>query len=104
MNDFAKLKHRKSNRLGQPPAVSEVRDNLQAPEIAPEPQKQKKQPNLPEKKDGRSARATGRTEPFATRVREGVRKDYKLTAAKQGITMGQLLEEALVEYKKKHNI
>lgn len=103
MNEFAKLKDRKPSRLGTPPPASETRNNLSAPETAPVENNSIPKPSTP-KKDGRTERATGRTEPFATRVREGVKRDYKLVAAQKNITMGQLIEDALKAYKKQNKI
>ena len=112
MNDFAKLKTRKTSRLGTPPAAAETKGNLKAPETAPETAAERPVAveavtpieKISRKVDGRSARATGRTEPFATRVREGVKKDHKLLAADRDITIGQLIEDALAAYKKQHKI
>jgi len=96
MANFQKLKNR--NKLGKPPAETAAGDNLAAPETAPpanEPY-QESGANV----DGRTLRASGRTEPFATRVTPGVRKRYKLIAMRDDITMGELLEKALDSYEK----
>lgn len=96
MANFQKLKTR--NNLGKPPTETSVGNNLQAPETAPitEPVGQTPQSNV----DGRTLRATGRTEPFATRVTPGVRKRYKTIALHNDMTMGELLEKALDAYEK----
>lgn len=60
MADLSKLK----KRLGPPPAMTATADILQAPETVPAAPKRTR--SRPE--DGRSARKTGRTVQFATRV------------------------------------
>lgn len=95
MANFSKIKTR--GKLGTPPSASTTKNNLQAPEVAPEASSEAKVG------DGRSKRATGRTEPIATRVRVGVRKRYKQIAAREDITMGELLERALDAYEEKEN-
>ncbi len=92
MANFQKLKSR--NKLGKPPAESQIQSNLQAPETAPVAE------TRGETIDGRTLRATGRTEPFATRVTPGVRKRYKTVAMRDDITMGELLERAIEAYEK----
>lgn len=92
MTNFNKIKAR--NKLGTPPSAERAQNNLSAPETAPE------EGNYQKSNDGRSERATGRTEPFATRVRPGVRQKYKQIAARDEMTMGALLEEALEAYEK----
>ena len=96
MANFQKLKQR--NKLGKPPVESEAGDNLQAPETAPFFEMQRFPPEA--KVDGRTLRATGRIEPFATRVSPGVRKRYKAIAARDDVTMGELIEKALDAYEK----
>lgn len=96
MANFQKLKQR--NKLGKPPTESDAGDNLTAPETAPVSEIDKHE--VESKVDGRTLRATGRTEPFATRVSPGVRKRYKTIAARDDMTMGELLERALDAYEK----
>ena len=88
MNDFAKLKSRKpKSRLGPPPQVEEVPNNLKEPESAPSPSV-----------DGRSAKATGRTEQFATRITKDLKKWLKIEAAKREISQAELLERMRASY------
>ena len=83
---FDKLKRRPS-RLGPPPGPEEVKDNLEEPERAPVSE------SPPQ--DGRSARATGRTKAFSTRVKPGIPEKIKQIAVRDGITMGALVELAI---------
>lgn len=96
MPNFKKLKNR--SKLGSPPSEIDVGDNLSAPETAPQADDSLLHNSA--KVDGRTLRASGRTEPFATRVTPGVRKRYKMIAMRDDITMGELLERALVAYEK----
>ena len=99
MANFQKLKTR--NKLGTPPAETSTSNNLTAPETAPLTPKPISEGQTDQSPvDGRTLRATGRTEPFSTRVSPGVRKRYKTTAARDDITMGELLERALEAYEK----
>ena len=99
MVNFQKLKKR--TNLGTPPAETLTGNNLTAPETAPVAAKVVSagvgsQTSI----DGRTQRATGRTEPFSTRVTPGIRKKYKTIAARDDITMGELLERALAAYER----
>lgn len=96
MANFQKLKTR--NKLGKPPSETAAGDNLTAPETAPPADSMPAIDDI--KVDGRTLRASGRTEPFATRVTPGVRKRYKTIAMRDDITMGELLELALAAYEK----
>jgi hypothetical protein len=51
--------------------------------------------------DGRSLRATGRTEPFATRLKPGYKDTVFNLAKKQGCTMAEVLEKAITLYREK---
>ncbi|MDO9162757.1 MAG: hypothetical protein Q7U43_10400 [Methylococcaceae bacterium] len=51
--------------------------------------------------DGRSKFATGRTYQFATRVTESFHREFKTTAAKDGLSMTVLLERCLDAYLKR---
>ena len=83
MNDFAKLKTKKSkSRLGPPPQVEAVPNNLSEPETAPSPVA-----------DGRAAKATGRTEQFATRITKDLKKWLKIEAAQREVSQAELLEK-----------
>ena len=48
--------------------------------------------------DGRSKFTTGRTHQFATRVTEDFHREFKMTAAKDGVSMTVLLEKSLDAY------
>ena len=76
MADFKKLRR----NLPAPPTDAETSANLRAPETAPA--------------DGRSTRATGRTYPLGTRVREEWHAEVKLYAAQNRIKMVEVLEQA----------
>jgi hypothetical protein len=49
--------------------------------------------------DGRSLRATGRTEQFATRIRPETKALIQQLAREEGITMAEVLERAVGDYK-----
>jgi hypothetical protein len=53
------------------------------------------------KTDGRALRATGRVEPFATRLKGGVKADIIALAKKEGCTMAEIVEKAIAAYKGK---
>jgi hypothetical protein len=79
----------KRSRLPPPAALSEAPNNLQAPAIAPIGAG-----------DGRSIRATGRTQQLATRVTESFYDEIKLYAAARKLKLVEVLElgfEALKE-------
>ena len=89
MNDFAKLKARKpKSRLGPPPQAEATSNNLQEPESAP----------LPVAVDGRTTKATGRTEQFATRITKDLKKWLKVEAAEKEISQAELLERMKEAY------
>lgn len=69
--------------------MDEVSNNLRAPEVAPAPLN-----------DGRSARATGRTKPLATRVREEFHDELKQYAAAHRLKLVEVLERAFDALKK----
>ncbi|WP_040620580.1 hypothetical protein [Rhodovulum sp. PH10] len=95
MADLSKLK----KRLGPPPAMTETADILQAPETAPAA------PEMPRRvgrgaEDGRSARKTGRTVQFATRVSPEFDKRFRAVAKRDKLLMVDLLERSLEAYEK----
>jgi hypothetical protein len=111
MADFTKMKGRRSS-LGAPPPAAEASPNLKAPETAPSPPVA---PRLPVKappksesgapagegarpRDGRSARRTGRTLQFATRVSPEFDQRLRDIAAREGRLLVQVLEDALDAY------
>jgi hypothetical protein len=115
MADLSKLKSRRT--LGSPPPLSEASSNLDAPEIAPPPLPSAMPPaapSLPESvptpavagltgqgrrvRDGRSARRTGRTVQFATRVTEAFDDQFRAIAERDGLLHVELLEKALAAY------
>ncbi|MEN3239033.1 hypothetical protein PUR29_36970 [Methylobacterium ajmalii] len=53
--------------------------------------------------DGRTLRATGRTHPFATRIREDVHKQMKRIVVRDGLTLGELLEKAVEAYEREQS-
>lgn len=82
MVDVSKLK----SRLGSPPDSGAVKDNLRQPE------------EVPEITDGRSLRATGRTAQLSTRVQPETLQQLRQLAARDGITMAEVIERALKLY------
>lgn len=82
MVDVSKIK----SRLGSPPESGAVKGNLQQPE------------ELPEITDGRSLRATGRTTQLSTRVKPETVQLLRQLAARDRITMAEVIERALDLY------
>lgn len=89
MADFSNLK--KKNRLGLPPQVSEVKNNLLLPES------HELSADLIDK---RTLKKTGRTHQLATRVRFEFYKRVKRLALDNDITIAELLERAVDSYEK----
>ena len=71
----------KRSKLPAPPTPIETKNNLSAPEMAPLSQT-----------DGRSLRATGRTEQINTRVSETFHHELKIYSARHKLKMNELLE------------
>ncbi|WP_036263111.1 hypothetical protein [Methylocapsa aurea] len=94
MADLSKLMKK---RLGAPPQLDDTPDNLKAPEVAPAAPAAT--PRRGE--DGRSARRTGRTVQFATRVSEEFDKRFRQVAKRDGLLLAQLLEKSLEAYEKR---
>jgi hypothetical protein len=95
MADLSKLKKR--GTLGAPPGEDEASPNLAAPEVAPptpapEPAKARR--------DGRSARRTNRTLPFATRVSQQFDDRIRDIAERDGLLLVELLERAIEAYER----
>jgi hypothetical protein len=99
MADVSKLK--RVSRLGPPPAADEASTNLTAPEVAPAA------PAVPDvspvpaiyhRRDGRSARKTNRTLPFATRVSREFDERLRDIADRDGLKLVEVLEKALDAY------
>ena len=94
MADLSKFK----KRLGAPPPIEDTGANLKAPEIAPSPIV----PTVaqPKERDGRSARRTGRTVQFATRVSEEFDERFRAVCKRDNLLMVELLEKALDAYER----
>lgn len=111
MADLSKLKRRST--LGAPPPLAEASSNLDAPEIAAPPPP----PPLPvpsaapvapvalpligegkRPRDGRTARRTGRTVQFATRVTPDFDERFRAIAERDGLLHVELLERSLAAY------
>ena len=94
MADASKFKAR---RLGPPPAFTDVPGNLRAPETAPVSPVAAVETARPIK-DGRSARRTGRTFQFSTRVTMEFNERFRAIAERDKLQMNELLEKALNAY------
>lgn len=108
MADLTKLKRRSS--LGAPPPLAEASPNLDAPEIAPpleppvvrrmavmRPSAARVGEGAP-RRDGRSARRSGRTLQFATRVSPEFDSRLRSIAERDRKLLVEVLEEALEAY------
>lgn len=82
MVDVSKVK----SRLGSPPGSGAVKGNLRQPE------------EMPVINDGRSLRATGRTTQLSTRVQPETLHLLRQLAARDRITMAEVIERALEIY------
>jgi hypothetical protein len=105
MADLSKLKRRST--LGAPPPPAEASSNLDAPEIGPPPAPLPAvapivAPSPVERgrrvRDGRSARRTGRTVQFATRVTPDFDERFRTIAERDGLLHVELLERSLAAY------
>ena len=94
MADLSKLK----KRLGEPPRPEETKANLAAPETAPTGAAQYLASTAQKGQDGRSARRTGRTRQFATRVSEAFDDRFRAICKRDRLLMTELLEKALDAY------
>lgn len=112
MVDVTKLKKvQRSKGLGTPPGPEEIAVGLAASELAPSSQEirdvsQQAVSLLAEayvRRDGRSARKTNRTLPFATRVSAEFDMDIRDIADREGLKLVEVLERAIVAYKEKIN-
>ena len=114
MADLSKLKRRST--LGAPPPPAEASTNLDAPEVAP-PSALSQEPIAPiptpiapppavgegrRNRDGRSARRTGRTIQFATRVTPEFDERFRAVAERDGLLHVELLERSLAAYEGRH--
>lgn len=82
----------KRSKLPAPPSIEEASDNLRAPEHAPA--------EVAPYVDGRTLRATGRTQQFSTRVSETFHHEFKMYAVKHKTKLNVLLEEAFAALKR----
>jgi hypothetical protein len=96
MADLSKFK----KRLGAPPPIEDTGANLKAPEIAPSPAVVTAAIHHPKERDGRSARRTGRTVQFATRVSEEFDERFRTVCKRDSLLMVELLEKALDAYER----
>lgn len=103
MADLAKL--RRKGSLGAPPPVAEASTNLHAPETAPPilpPEPPVAQASEADEgrrvRDGRSARRTGRTMQFATRVSPEFDERLRAIAEREKLLLVEVLEQALDAY------
>jgi hypothetical protein len=94
MADLSKFK----KRLGAPPPIEDTGANLKAPEIAPSAAVATVK--RPKERDGRSARRTGRTVQFATRVSEEFDERFRAACKRDSLLMVELLEKALDAYER----
>jgi hypothetical protein len=76
----------KKSKLGMPPSVADVKDNISQPEVAPS--------------DGRN-RKTGRTYQLSTRVHPDFYFRLREIAARDRLKMVEVLEEAMELYEQK---
>ncbi len=87
MADLNKLK----TRFGDPPQTADARDNL-------------RQPETPEWVDGRTLRAKGRTSQLATRIHPDIHHKAKMLAARDRITMAELIEIGIGLYEERKGL
>lgn len=96
MANMSKLR----NKLGTPPSSDEASQNLAAPEVAPAAPRVEE----PRRRDGRSARKTHRTIPFATRVSPDFDDRLRDIAERDGLLLVEVLERALDAYEAAHAV
>jgi hypothetical protein len=107
MADLTKLKRRSS--LGAPPPLAEASTNLEAPETAPPPATPTRRMTVVHppavragegipRRDGRSARRSGRTLQFATRVSPEFDDRLRSIAERDKKLLVEVLEDALEAY------
>ncbi len=85
MANFPKPSRR---NLPPPPPPSETTNNLSQPEHAPA------------SVDGRTLRATGRLQQFATRVTPELKRDIDVWTAQNGLKLNEFLEHAFAALKR----
>jgi hypothetical protein len=114
MADLSKLKRRST--LGAPPPPAEASNNLEAAEIALPALS--RMPSVSERiaavvpslegqgrrvRDGRSARRTGRTVQFATRVTPEFDERFRAIAERDRLLHVELLEQSLAAYESRRH-
>lgn len=87
MADAEKLKRK--NNLPPPPSIEETSNNIHP------------HPNNYERIDGRSLRRTGRTLQFNTRVTPEFDMKLREIAQREGLTLAEVLERAVMRYDQK---
>jgi hypothetical protein len=112
MADLSKLKRRST--LGAPPPPAEASSNLEAAEIVMPPHPvppatERIETSIPSSagqgrrlRDGRSARRTGRTVQFATRVTPDFDERFRAIAERDQLLHVELLEKSLAAYESSH--
>jgi hypothetical protein len=112
MADLSKLKRRST--LGAPPPPAEASSNLEAAEIVLPPHPvppatERIAASMPSSagqgrrlRDGRSARRTGRTVQFATRVTPDFDERFRAIAERDRLLHVELLEKSLAAYESSH--
>lgn len=112
MANLTKLKRRSS--LGEPPGPAEASANLGTPEITPPTLEPASPPRMSVvqpaargwagslRRDGRSARRSGRTLQFATRVTPEFDDRLRSIAERDGKLLVEVLEDALDAYEERH--
>jgi hypothetical protein len=91
MADVSKLRKK---GLGAPPPMEEATPNLKAPEHAPVAHHDP----APRRVDGRTTRRSNRTQQFATRVTPEFDERIRAIAARDGLLLVEVLEQALDAY------
>jgi hypothetical protein len=115
MADLSKLKRRST--LGAPPPPAEASSNLEAAEIAVpapptmQPAAERIAAAIPSSagqgrriRDGRSARRTGRTVQFATRVTPEFDEQFRAIAERDRLLHVELLEKSLSAYESSRHL
>lgn len=87
MADFSKLKN--NSKLGTPPSIEEVQNNLELPEIFE---------THPPEQDGRSLRKTGRTHQMSTRITFEFYQQLRIIAARDRLKIVEVIEKAVEIY------
>lgn len=87
MVDFSKLT--KNSKLGDPPSIEEVQNNLELPEIFENPR---------QAQDGRTLRKTERTHQISTRVTLEFYQRLRVIAARDRLKIVEVIEKAIEIY------